>query len=176
MPISRVLKRSTQALVLENVSRRLTAHASELMRLLEDRPELRVCSTSVAPLGSYGLPDLLVAALGQREVSLRPLRDRPDELAYLAFDAAKSAEAALEIHASLIETCLLRPWPQNARELTTAVARAANAVAASGKSNIRGEDLDNTAGHFMMGAPTMNVAAQSTAIGLRRRRNPPAQD
>ena len=170
VPVGRVLKPDTQTLVLENINRRLGANAAELMRLLGERPQLRVVSTCAVDVRGLGLPPALITALTAREVEVGPLRDRPDELAHLVGDAVQAAEPALQIHSSLIEACLLRPWPQNARELTTAVGRAANAVAASGKASIRGEDLDNMAGHLMMGAPTMNVAVQPTALGLRRRR------
>ena len=38
--------------------------------------------------------------------------------------------------------------------------------------NIRGEDLDNDAGHLMVGAPTLNAAATPTAVGKQRRKRP----
>ncbi|MBC7974995.1 MAG: hypothetical protein H7138_08425, partial [Myxococcales bacterium] len=57
------------------------------------------------------------------------------------------------------------------RELVAEVSRTAHTVAAQGKNNIRGEDLDNDAGHLMVGAPTVNDAVQATTTGkLRRRR------
>ena len=45
------------------------------------------------------------------------------------------------------------------------VSRCAHEVAARGKNNIRGEDLDTDAGHLMVGAPTVNAAVQPTALG-----------
>ena len=41
-----------------------------------------------------------------------------------------------------------------------------------GKNNVRGEDLDNDAGHLMVGAPTLNAAATPTAVGKQRRKRP----
>ena len=79
-------------------------------------------------------------------------------MAFLVHDAVRGAEPALQIHSTLIEACLLRPWPGNARELVAEVSRTAHTVAAQGKNNIRGEDLDNDAGHLMVGAPTLNAA------------------
>jgi transcriptional regulator with PAS, ATPase and Fis domain len=76
----------------------------------------------------------------------------------------------MQIHSTLIEVCLLRPWPGNTRELVSEVSRTAHTVAAQGKNNIRGEDLDNDAGHLMVGAPTVNAAVQSTMIGKPRRK------
>jgi transcriptional regulator with PAS, ATPase and Fis domain len=92
-------------------------------------------------------------------------------MAFLVNDAVRGAEPALQIHSTLIEACLLRPWPGNARELVAEVSRTAHTVAAQGKNNIRGEDLDNDAGHLMVGAPTINAAVQQTALSKRRKRN-----
>ncbi|MEO7093190.1 MAG: hypothetical protein ABI175_08065, partial [Polyangiales bacterium] len=50
------------------------------------------------------------------------------------------------------------------------VSRTAHTVAAQGKNNIRGEDLDNDAGHLMVGAPTLNAAVQPTAVGKGRKK------
>ena len=90
-----------------------------------------------------------------------PLRDRPDEMAFLVHDAVRGAEPGLQIHSTLIEACLLRPWPGNSRELVAEVSRTAHTVASQGKNNIRGEDLDNDAGHLMVGAPTLNAAVHA---------------
>jgi transcriptional regulator of acetoin/glycerol metabolism len=93
-------------------------------------------------------------------------------MAFLVAEAVRAAEPALQIHSTLVEVCLLRPWPGNARELTSEVRRTAHTVAAQGKNNVRGEDLDNDAGHLMAGAPTINAAAQATATSRpRRKRN-----
>jgi transcriptional regulator with PAS, ATPase and Fis domain len=91
-------------------------------------------------------------------------------MAFLVNDAVRAAEPALQIHSTLVEVCLLRPWPGNVRELMAEVARTAHTVAAQGKNNIRGEDVDNDAGHLMVGAPTINAAAQQTALGKPRRK------
>ena len=91
-------------------------------------------------------------------------------VAYLIHDAVREAEPALQIHSTLIEACLLRPWPGNSRELISAVGRTAHTVAAQGKNNIRSEDLDNDAGHLMIGAPTLNAAVQPTAVGNKKKK------
>jgi transcriptional regulator of acetoin/glycerol metabolism len=92
-------------------------------------------------------------------------------MAFLVHDAVRGAEPALQIHSTLIEACLLRPWPGNSRELVSEVSRTAHTVAAQGKNNIRGEDLDNDAGHLMVGAPTLNAAVQPTAVGKQARKH-----
>ena len=103
---------------------------------------------------------------------LPPLRERPDEMAFLVHDAVRGAEPGLQIHSTLIEACLLRPWPGNSRELVAEVSRTAHTVASQGKNNIRGEDLDNDAGHLMVGAPTLNAAVTPTAVGKQHRKRP----
>src|SRR5262249_40589924 len=142
-------------------------------KLLDTRPNLRFVTTAVIPLEHLGIPASVASRLSLQVVHLPALRDRPDEMAFLVHDAVKAAEPGLQIHSTLIEACLLRPWPGNSRELVAEVCRTAHTVAAQGKNNIRGDDLDNDAGHLMVGAPTLNVAVQPTAVGsLRAKRTP----
>lgn len=171
VPLERVVGPHHETLVLEQVGKLAPADVATLVKLLDARPALRVATTAVAPLDQLGLPPALAARLSTRTLHLPPLRDRPDEMAFLVHDAVAGAEPALQIHSTLIEVCLLRPWPGNSRELIAEVSRCAHGVAAQGKNNIRGEDLDNDAGHMMVGAPTINAAVQPTAIGkvMRRR-------
>jgi len=169
VPLERVVGPATETLILEQVGKLGPQNTQTLLRLLE-RPNLRFVTTAVMQLEHLGLPGELVAALSSRVVVVPPLRDRPDEMAFLVMDAVRAAEPALQIHSTLVEVCLLRPWPGNARELVAEVGRTAHTVAAQGKNNIRGEDIDNDAGHLMVGAPTVNAAVQPTAIGKPRRR------
>jgi len=90
-------------------------------------------------------------------------------MAYLVHEAVRGSEPGLQIHSTLIESALLRPWPGNSRELVAEVGRAAHTVASQGKNNIRGEDLDNDAGHLMIGAPTLNAAVTPTSVDKRKR-------
>ncbi len=170
VPLERVAGPHVETLILEQVGKLGPQNIQTLMKLLE-RPTLRFVTTGVMHLEHFGLPAELVATLSRRTIMVPPLRDRPDEMAFLVNDAVRGAEPALQIHSTLVEVCLLRPWPGNARELVAEVSRTAHTVAAQGKNNIRGEDLDNDAGHLMVGAPTVNDAVQATTTGkLRRRR------
>lgn len=169
VPLERVVSAATETLILEQVSKLGLANTATLRRLME-RPDLRFATTAVMPLELLGLDPDLAAALSTRTIAVPPLRDRPDEMAFLVADAVRGAEPALQIHSTLIEVCLLRPWPGNARELMAEVRRTAHTVAAQGKNNIRGEDLDNDAGHLMAGAPTINAAVQATAAVKPRRK------
>jgi len=170
VPLERVVGPTTETLILEQVGKLGATNLATLLRLLE-RPNLRFVTTAVTQLEHLGLDPELATALSTRQVIVPPVRDRPDEMAFLVNDAVRAAEPALQIHSTLIEVCLLRPWPGNARELVAEVSRTAHTVAAQGKNNIRGEDLDNDAGHLMAGAPTINAAAQPTVARQRRRRN-----
>lgn len=171
VPLERVVSAATGTLILEQVGKLGAPDLATLGRLI-GRSDLRFVTTAVTQLEHLGVPAELVAALASRTILVPPLRDRPDEMAFLVEDAVRGAEPGLQIHSTLVEACLLRPWPGNVRELVAEVGRTAHTVAAQGKNNIRGEDLDNDAGHLMVGAPTLNTAAQPTALSKpRRKRN-----
>ena len=168
VPLERVVSATIETLILEQVGKLGAQNLATLVRLLDARSTLRCVTTAVMQLEHLGIPPEIATRLAARGVGLPPLRDRPDEMAFLVHDAVRGAEPGLSIHSTLIEACLLRPWPGNVRELVAEVSRTAHTVAAQGKNNIRGEDLDNDAGHLMIGAPTINAAVQPTAVGKQR--------
>src|SRR5262245_9782023 len=169
VPLERVVGPQTETLLLEQVGKLGAQNLATLVKLLT-RPNLRVVTTASAPLEHLGVEAELAWTLSSKTITVPPLRDRPDEMAFLVNDAVRGAEPALQIHSTLVEVCLRRPWPGNVRELMSEVSRTAHTVAAQGKNNIRGEDVDNDAGHLMVGAPTINAAAQQTALGKPRRK------
>ncbi len=171
VPLERVASAKVETLILEQVGKLGSANVATLAKLLETRPDMRFVTTAVMSLEHLGIPADIAQKLTGQTILMPPLRDRPDEMAYLVHEAVRTAEPALQIHSTLIEMCMLRPWPGNSRELVAEVSRCAHTVASQGKNNIRGEDLDNDAGHLMIGAPTMNAAVTPTAIsGAKRRR------
>ncbi len=172
VPLERVAQPNIETLILEQVGKFGEANIATLQKLMSTRPNLRFCTTTVMPLEHLGLPPDVMARLTGMTIHVPPLRDRPDEMAYLVHDAVRSAEPGLQIHSTLIEACLLRPWPGNSGELVAEVARTAHTVAEQGKNNVRGDDLDNDAGHLMIGAPTLNAAATPTQVGGNRKRTP----
>lgn len=172
VPLERIAGPNIETLILEQVGKLGAANQATLAKLLDTRPNLRIVTTAVMPLEHLGLPPEIAKRLAQATVHLPALRDRPDEMAFLVHDAVKQSEPGLQIHSTLIEACLLRPWPGNSRELVSEVSRAAHTVASQGKNNIRGEDLDNDAGHLMVGAPTLNAAVTPTAVGKQRKKRP----
>ena len=169
VPLERVVGPQIETLILEQVGKLGPQNTTTLGKLME-RPNLKFVTTAVMALEHLGLPPEIAKRLHEKTIHLPPLRDRPDEMSFLVHDAVRGAEPGLQIHSTLIEACLLRPWPGNSRELVAEVSRAAHTVAAQGKNNIRGEDLDNDAGHLMVGAPTLNAAVQPTAVGKQRRK------
>jgi transcriptional regulator of aromatic amino acid metabolism len=170
VPLERIVGPNIETLILEQVGKLGNQNLATLVKLLDTRPDLRTVTTAVMALENLGIPSDLAARITGHRIHLPPLRDRPDEMAFLVHDAVRGAEPALQIHSTLIEACLLRPWPGNSRELVAEVSRTAHTVAAQGKNNIRGEDLDNDAGHLMVGAPTLNAAVQPTAVGKQRKK------
>jgi DNA-binding NtrC family response regulator len=172
VPLERIAGPQIETLILEQVGKLGAQNTATLVKLLDTRPTLRVVTTAVMPLEHLGMPPELAKRLATTQLHVPALRDRPDEMAFLVHDAVRQAEPALQIHSTLIEACLLRPWPGNSRELVAEVSRAAHTVASQGKNNIRGEDLDNDAGHLMVGAPTINAAVTPTAVGKQRKKRP----
>ncbi len=172
VPLERIAAPQVETLILEQVGKLGPANLATLTRLVETRPALRFVTTAVMPLEHLGIAPNIAARLAQAHLQMPPLRDRPDEMAFLVHDAVRASEPGLQIHSTLIEACLLRPWPGNSRELVGEVGRTAHTVAAQGKNNIRGEDLDNDAGHLMIGAPTLNAAVQPTAVSRGKKKRP----
>ena len=173
VPLERIAGPQVETLILEQVGKLGNANLTTLGKLIDSRPNLRFVTTAVMGLENLGIPAPLAQRLTGQLIAMPPLRDRPDEMAFLVNDAVRGAEPGLQIHSTLIEACLLRPWPGNSRELVAEVSRCAHTVASQGKNNIRGEDLDNDAGHLMIGAPTLNAAVTPTAVGkqVRKRGN-----
>ncbi len=170
MPLERVVKDTAETLLLEEPGRMSVVQYEALAKILDGRPALRVVTSATTRLEPLGVPPPLAARLSARVCEVPPLRHRPEELAYLVARIVAAAAPSLAIHSTLIEVALLRPWPGNTRELTTAVTRAAHEVVTQGKNNLRGEDLDIEAGYLMAGAPTINASVQPTMLGGRRRR------
>ncbi len=167
VPLERVVGPTTETLILEQIGKLRPTDRDTLQALLDARPELRVVTTAASPLDRLGVPPELAARLSSHPLQIPPLRARPDEMGYLVQEAVRVAEPGLQIHSTLIEACLLRPWPGNARELVSEVSRTAHTVASQGKNSLRGEDLDSDAGHLMAGAPTLNAAVHPATRSKR---------
>ena len=144
VPLERVVGPQVETLLLEQVGKLGAQNLATLVKLLE-RPNLRVVTTAAAPLEQLGLEQELAWTLSTRTVAVPPLRDRPDEMAFLVNDAVRAAEPALQIHSTLVEACLLRPWPGNVRELLVEIRSAASAVVGESR-RVEARHLPATAG------------------------------
>src|SRR5262245_56314096 len=100
--------------------------------------------------------------IGRPEVHLAPLRERLEDVAWLIAQTAEHTVPGLRVQSSLVESCLLRPWPGNARELIGEIRRAALAVRDAGDAELGVDALDPTAGLRIEGRtprPAADVAA-----------------
>jgi transcriptional regulator of acetoin/glycerol metabolism len=77
---------------------------------------------------------------------LPPLRDRKLDLARLVIREIAAVDRRLAAHARLIETCCVRPWPGNIRELRGALRIAGIAARGAGRDVVRFDDLPESAG------------------------------
>ncbi len=80
------------------------------------------------------------------EVRLPPLRERPEEIPALINLTLQQLSGDYTAHPSLVEICLLRPWPGNIRELITEVRTAAQRAALDQRTTVEARDLDLPAG------------------------------
>lgn len=101
--------------------------------------------------------------IGQREVRIPPLRERPEEIAFLACQVLAGVDRRLRAHPSFIEACLLNPWLGNIRELRSAVREAADRTLTEEKVDVRGEHLPRLG--LPLGTPA-GVAGMAGARGL----------
>jgi len=84
--------------------------------------------------------------IGRPEVHLAPLRERLEDVAWLIAHTVEHAVPGLTVQSSLVESCLLRPWPGNARELIGEIRRAALAARDAGAAELGVDDIEPTAG------------------------------
>jgi DNA-binding NtrC family response regulator len=143
---------------------------AKLLRVLETREVLalgatrpkavrfRLCSASHRDLrdevtGGRMREDLYFR-LGRPELTLPPLRRRPEEVAFLLENEVRKVAPGLGVHVSLVEACLLRPWPGNIRELLVEARAAAQTALLRGAPRVEARHLSPLAGHaFRVGEP-----------------------
>lgn len=128
--------------------------------------------------------------IGQPHVGLPPLRDRREEIPWLATRAIARVNPDLTIHASFLERCLSRVWSGNVRELLLHARAAAHAALAANEKIVTHAHLDPNAGMGIddkktepdhepikisrdaveraLHAESGNVAAAARTLGLHR--------
>lgn len=155
---------------------------AKLLRVLETREvlalgaakpkpvDLHVCSASNrdlrARVADGKLREDLYFRLGRPEVTLPPLRQRPEELALLLQQEVRQVAPGMGLHVSLVEECLLRPWPGNVRELRVEVRSAAQAALLGGEARVKAHHLSPSAGTAFGPAATTPVVMDTA--GARR--------
>ncbi len=168
---------------------------AKLLRVLETREvlplgaarprpvELRLIAATLrdlrADVAAGRFRDDLYYRVGRPEIRLPPLRQRLEDIAWIAARELTRAAPELGVHSTLIEACLLRPWPGNVRELIGEVRRAAFAARDNGKKLVRAEDLDASAGMIVdsaIGPPTVDLQTNATSPMLGRKAALPDHD
>jgi transcriptional regulator with GAF, ATPase, and Fis domain len=110
-------------------------------------------------------------------VRLPPLRERPEEIPWLAQLAVDTAVPGLNLSAALVEAAMVRPWPGNVRELVGAIRHAARCARGRSLSAIGPDLLATDAGlaseaaDLAASAPRKPVTADEVAHALRESPN-----
>lgn len=99
-----------------------------------------------ANVGDGKFREDLYHRIGQPNVRLPPLRDRREEIPWLLARAVAKVRGDLQLHATLVETCLARAWSGNVRELLHHARAAAHAAVAANERIVSREHLDPEAG------------------------------
>jgi DNA-binding NtrC family response regulator len=125
----------------------------ELLPLGAARPQpvrLRVVAATLKDLRSEVVAgrfrEDLYYRIGRPEVRIPPLRGRLEEVPWLIWREIQKVDTHLALHVSLVEACMVRPWPGNLRELIGEIRRAAHAALDGSRTAVRAEDLDERAG------------------------------
>jgi len=138
--------------------------------------ELLVCSASNKDLRALvaggKLREDLYFRIGRPEVTLPPLRQRPEELPLLLQRATQQISSAPALHVSFVEACLLRPWPGNVRELLVEARTAAQAALMQSAPRIEARHLSPSAGTAF--GPASQPQAMSQAVPEERPAPPQA--
>ncbi|MBZ4401098.1 sigma 54-interacting transcriptional regulator [Myxococcus faecalis] len=132
---------------------------AKLLRVLENREvtalgaskaqrvDLHVCCASNkalrAQVANGRLREDLYFRIGRPDVTLPPLRQRPEEIPLLL---ERGLSPGRRLHVSLVEECLRRPWPGNIRELMSELGVAEHAAQRKGASRVEGGHLKPDAG------------------------------
>ncbi|WP_437592969.1 sigma 54-interacting transcriptional regulator [Sorangium sp. So ce1000] len=132
--------------------------------------DVRVCCATCKDLRALVAANKFRADLyfriGVPQVSVPPLRERLEEIPWLAAGAIRAAAPDLRVHAALVEACLLRPWPGNVRELLAEVQTAAVQALAAGAPAASAAHLRAGAGEAIVPAarePAPEAAPSSPA-------------
>ncbi len=171
-------------LFLDEVAELHASVQAKLLRVLETREvlpvgavrpqaiQLRVVSAShrslQAEVAAGRLREDLYYRIGRPVAHVPPLRERPEEIAWLIAEELKRQGSSLSPHVSLIEACLLRPFPGNVRELLIEIRSALHEASVADTGRLRGEHLSETAGQLharALDAPPAEAKSEPDAAG-----------
>jgi DNA-binding NtrC family response regulator len=112
--------------------------------------DIHICSASNRDLRALvaagKLREDLYFRIGRPEVTLPPLRQRPEEIALLLHREVQQVAPQLTLHLSFVEACLLRPWPGNVRELLVEARSAIQAALMQEAPRVEARHLSPSAG------------------------------
>lgn len=128
----------------------------ELLPLGATRPhhvELHLCSATNKDLkylvAQGRFREDLYYRIARPCVHIPALRKRIEEIPWLVEAAVKRTTSSALVHASLIELCMLRPWPGNIRELLVEVRSAVQNAAIKLSGRIESRHLPDGAGSVL---------------------------
>jgi transcriptional regulator with PAS, ATPase and Fis domain len=148
----------------------------EVMALGATKPraiDVRVCSATHRDLrtavAEKAFREDLYYRLARPWVSLPALRDRKEDIPYLAVRGIARVAPKLAVHGSLVEQLLLRPWPGNVRELMAELADTASRAVAADADAATAEHLAADAGlAITTTTPAAEIDADAVAAALEK--------
>jgi DNA-binding NtrC family response regulator len=143
---------------------------AKLLRVIENREvlpvgatkpkavSLRICSATHQDLRTLvaekKFREDLFFRLSSPMIHIPPLRERREEIPLLLELGVGRASKNLQLHVSLVESCLTRAWPGNVRELLAEAQSAGFRASSQGMTRVEARHLADTAGSaFLVAEP-----------------------
>jgi DNA-binding NtrC family response regulator len=125
-------------------------------------PDITYCfgtETDLEPWSSRSVDGAdLFQRLTRRVVSLPPLRERREDIPWLADLALEEGTPRIALEADVIEACLLRHWSGNVRELMNEVRRMVQVARSESRDSVRADLL----------APDLDTPREGSGVSRRR--------
>jgi transcriptional regulator of acetoin/glycerol metabolism len=135
---------------------------------LPRKVDVRVCCATLKDLRSEvqngRFREDLYFRISVPEVRLPALIERLEEVPWLIERELRKVDARLTAHPILVETCALRAWHGNVRELLSELRRAGRAAIADNRTVVKDRDLSDIAGREM-GDPKSATPAPPVSTG-----------
>jgi transcriptional regulator of acetoin/glycerol metabolism len=95
--------------------------------------------------------------IAKPDVTIPPLRDRPEEIPVIIAREIARGAPTLVAHVAFVEACLLRRWPGNVRELIAETRAAAQLAVAEASEDVKARHLAPNAGRAFDDEPSAEV-------------------